>query len=113
MDNDVDGRLADTGVERKVRRVDREVHGIYAMLLDISAAQRRHGDALARHGVTLSETLARTMQQGGQLDRLEGDLGRLGDKVGDLSAAQRRHDERLDELDEKLDSIIDVVRDDH
>jgi hypothetical protein len=103
----------DTGVERKVRRVDREVHGIYAMLLDISSAQRRHGDTLATHGVTWTEMLGRLQQQGGRLDRIEGDLGRIDDKVGHLSAAQLRQDERLGELDEKLDSIIDLIRDDH
>lgn len=102
----------DTGVERKVRRVDREVHGIYSMLLDISATQRRHGDTLAKHGVTLSETLGRLLEQRLQVHRIEGDLAGLDDKVRHLSAAQRRQDERLDELDEKLDAIIDQIRGD-
>jgi hypothetical protein len=108
VDNDLDGRTAHpmtepTGIERKVRRLDGDIHAIWAMMSDISAAQRRLGG-------TLSEISGKILRQGNRLDHIDGRLSELNDQVTTLSAAQGRHDERLDELDEKLDSIIDLLR---
>lgn len=80
------------GIERKVLRLDGDVHAIYNMLIDIVATQRR------------------------LIDQVDYRLSGVEGKLVAMTDAQRRHDDRLDELeyklvdmDSKLNSIVDLM----
>lgn len=74
------------GIERKVLRLDGDVHAIYTMLTDIAASQRR------------------------LVDQIDYRLAGVEGKLVAMTDAQRRHDDRLDELEDTLIVMKDKLK---
>jgi hypothetical protein len=85
--------MTPAGIERKVRRLDEDLHAMYDMLTTISNTQRRHGERL--DGVEE------------RVIELDGKVSVLDRKVTDLD---HKITMKFSEVDTKLDSILELVR---
>ena len=78
--------MAELDIDRKVTRLDNDVHAIYEILERISGTQKEHGAAL--HGTDA---------------KVDG----LGAKVDRLEAKADATDAKVDRLGAKLDRVLD------
>ena len=82
----VGAMMTPMGIERRVRRLDEDLHAMYDMLTTISNTQRRHSE------------------------RLDGVEERLIEVDSKVFALDRKVTTKFAEADTKLDSILALVR---
>jgi peptidoglycan hydrolase CwlO-like protein len=84
-------------IERKVRQLDNDVQSIYTMLSAIQGTQERHTNRLRE----LAE----------KLDAVDGKIGTVDSKVGDLDGKIDTVDSKVGDLDGKIDTVDSKVGD--
>src|SRR5947207_9838699 len=100
----VGAMMTPMGIERRVRRLDEDLHAMYDMLTTISNTQRRHSERL--DGV--EERVIEVDLKVSALDRkVTSKFAEVDHKIDNLD---NRMTHKFADVDTKLDSILVLVR---
>ncbi|MBW3604801.1 MAG: hypothetical protein KY460_07800 [Actinobacteria bacterium] len=91
-------------VPRKLRQIDNDVQSIYEMLSGIAGTQLRHGNRL-------DELAAQLDRMDARLASHDETLASHSDILASHSEMLTSHSRRLEQIDGKLDTVIDMLGD--